>query len=77
MSQHDEDFQQNEYKYDRRKIKSQLKNGDYEDALEESEAEAEFTRRRPKKPPFSPLTKSNKPQRKDNGKRNFFDGLYD
>lgn len=70
MSQYDDDLQQSEFKYDRRKIKSQLRNGDYEDALEDSEAEAEFTRRRPKKSPLSPL-KSNKPQRKDNGKRDF------
>lgn len=77
MSIFDEDFQQKDYKYDRRKIKNQLRDGHYDAALEDSEIEADAFRRNPRKVPQ--LNKANKPQRKDNGKRNFLsnEGLSD
>lgn len=56
--------------YDRRKIREYLRNEDFEEALDWSEAEAEASKRRINKE-APPAEKSNKPIRHNNGKRDF------
>ncbi len=56
--------------YDRRKIREYLRNEDFEEALDWSEVEAEESKKRAKKESVI-IDKANKPQRRDNGKRDF------